>query len=99
LLATERRTARDRLEAFCSRLRDDEPVAYGIDEVVRATEFGAVDPPLDTATVPREQRQELETAGSQQGGECFVLSTETERGNRFASTFGGVGALLRFPVN
>lgn len=99
LLDTEQRAGREHLEEFHTRLRGGGPVAYGDDEVGRAIEFGAVDTVLVASTVPRDRRRELETAVSDQGGECYVIPSDTERGSRFADAFGGVGALLRFPVN
>ena len=99
LLDAEQREGREHLEEFYSRLRDGDTVAYGTDEIERAIGFGAVDTALVASTVPRARRQELETDVSQQGGDFYVVSSDTERGSRFADNFGGVGALLRFPVN
>lgn len=99
LLNAERRDERARLEEFYARLRDGDTVAYGDDEVERAIEFGAVETALVASSVPRDRRRELETAVSRRGGDVVVVSSETERGSRFADAFGGVGALLRFPTN
>ena len=98
LLDAEQREGRERLDEFYSRLRDGELVAYGAEEVERATEFGAVESVLIASTVPRDQRGELETAVEQQGGDGYVIDSDTERGSRFVTAFSGVGALLRFPV-
>lgn len=98
LLEAERRERRERLDQFFAGLRDGDTVAYGIEDVDRAIEFGAVETALLASTLPRERRTELERAVTRQGGDVFVISNETERGARLADTFGQVGALLRFPV-
>ncbi|WP_227356206.1 peptide chain release factor aRF-1 [Haladaptatus salinisoli] len=99
LFDAEQREGRERLDEFYSRLRDGDRVAYGVEEVERAIEFGAVEAVLVASPVSRDQREELETAVEQQGGEGYVISSDTERGSQFTTAFGGVGALLRFPVN
>jgi peptide chain release factor subunit 1 len=99
LLDAEHRRARDRLTEFFERLRDDDRVTYGADAIDRAVEYGAVDELLVADSVDRERRADLETAVDHQGGDTLVVSTETDRGERFARAFDGVGALLRFPVN
>jgi len=98
LLADGYRAGRERLEEFFSRLRDGDPVAYGREDVERALEFRAVDVALVAGSVPRERRREVEDAVADQGGETHVVPEETERGARFTEAFGGVGALLRFPI-
>lgn len=99
LLDAERRRARERVDAFLARVRDGDRVTYGVEAVDRALEYGAVDELLVADSVDRERRAQLETAADHQGGETVVVSTETDRGERFARAFDGVGALLRFPVN
>ena len=98
LLDAEQREGREQLDEFYSRLRDGELVAYGAEEVERATEFGAVESVLIASTVPRDQRGKLETAVEQQGGNGYMIDSDTERGSQFVTAFSGVGALLRFPV-
>ncbi|MFB9807651.1 hypothetical protein ACFFQF_21615 [Haladaptatus pallidirubidus] len=73
-------------------------VAYGSDDVERVLEFGAVESVLIGSTVPRDQREKLEAAVEQQGGDGYVVASDTERGSQFVTAFSGVGALLRFPV-
>jgi len=99
LLDAERRAAREHLDEFFGRLRADDRVTYGRDAVDRAAEYGAVDVALVASSVPSEERDRIETAVEAQGGEVCVVSTDTDRGDRFARAFDGVGALLRFPVN
>jgi peptide chain release factor subunit 1 len=98
LLDAERRETRERLDDFVARLRDDRPVAYG-DAVDRALEFRAVDTLLVSSALDRDRRAALATAAKRQGGETHVVDAETDRGARFTDAFGGVGALLRFPVD
>jgi len=98
LLDAERRRARERLDAFFERVRDGDRVTYGADAIDRAIEYGAVDELLVADSVDRERRAQLATAVDRQGGEVVVVSTDADRGERFARAFDGVGALLRFPV-
>ncbi|MFC5971880.1 peptide chain release factor aRF-1 [Halomarina salina] len=99
LLDAEQRAAREHLDDFFARLRDGDDVTYGEAAVERAVEFGAVDTLLLASSVPRDRRDELGTAVERQGGEGLVVPSDTERGTQFTDAFGGVGALLRFPVN
>ncbi|WP_240318914.1 Vms1/Ankzf1 family peptidyl-tRNA hydrolase [Halorussus rarus] len=98
LLDAEQQEAREHLDKFYSRLRGGGTVAYGSTEVEQAIEYGAVETALVASSVPRDEREELETEVSQQGGELCVTSTDTERGAQLADNFGGIGALLRFPI-
>jgi len=98
LLDAEQRAVREHIEDFFGRLRDDDPVAYGVEDVLQAAEYGAVDTALVATDVSGDTREEIETAVAEQGGETVVVSDGSDRGARFGETF-GVGALLRFPVN
>ena len=53
---------------------------------------------VSDARSPAEIR-ELAAATTDQGGECLVVSTDTDRGTQFDTALGGLGALLRFPIN
>jgi peptide chain release factor subunit 1 len=35
---------------------------------------------------------------SNEGGDCRVVSTDFGRGKQFSEAFGGVAAILRFPI-
>jgi len=98
LLDAEQREIREHVDDFFGRLRDDDPVAYGVEDVLQAAAYGAVDTALVATDVPPDTREEIETAVSEQGGETVVVTDGSDRGARFGETF-GVGALLRFPVN
>jgi protein pelota len=79
-------------------------VTYGLDEVERSTNYGAVDRLLVADTTLREisdkKRRALETIlkrVEEAGGEVMVISTEHEAGTKLLS-LGGTAALLRFPI-
>jgi len=98
LLDADHREEREALEAFFTGLRDGDTVTYGRAEVATAVEYGAVETALLGVTIPRDEREDLAKAVADQGGDVLVIDAETERGAQFAENFGGVGALLRFPV-
>jgi peptide chain release factor subunit 1 len=87
----------DLVDDFFGGLHDGDPVAYGVEDVLQAAEYGAVDTALVATNVPPDTRERVEVAVSEQGGETVVVSEGSDRGARFGETF-GVGALLRFPV-
>ncbi|WP_226022450.1 Vms1/Ankzf1 family peptidyl-tRNA hydrolase [Halomicrobium salinisoli] len=100
LEAAEDRPARDALDAFFSALEDDsEPVAYGPEETREALEYGAVDTLLVSEALDADEIREFETAAEEEGGDLVVIPTGFDRGARFESAFGGVGALLRFEID
>lgn len=94
----ERRHALEALNEFFSRIRDDAPVAYGSDSVDKATEYGAVDVGLLSTSLPKSRRTELTAAIEQYGGCVHLLGQESTKEVQFEEGFGGVGALLRYPV-
>jgi len=79
-------------------------VAYGQDEVARATQYGAVEKLLLGDSTLRETSDENRTALEEmmrgveaKGGQIVVVSTEHEAGAKLLG-LGGVAALLRFPI-
>jgi len=79
-------------------------VAYGLDDVARATQYGAVEKLLLTDTMLREstdeKRTELEKIMrevEEKAGKITVVSTEHEAGNKLQG-LGGIAALLRFQI-
>lgn len=74
---------------------DDTHVTYGIENVQKATEYGAVETLLVSENM--ELPSELETRIEETGGEIKYISTGYESGERFDKTF-KIGALLRFPI-
>jgi peptide subunit release factor 1 (eRF1) len=79
----------DPLDAFFDRL-GAESVVYGEGDVRDAAEAGSVETLFVASTFPEGKREELETTVD----EAVVVDTDTDRGETFASAFGGVGALL-----
>jgi peptide chain release factor subunit 1 len=86
---------RDLLTRFFEDLRHDEPVAYGREDVHRATEFGAVETLLLGADVSDNALIELV---EEYGGSVERIEDGFEKGQQFHQAFGGIGARLRFPV-
>jgi len=79
-------------------------VAYGVDEVAKATQYGAVEKLLLTDTMLREstdeKRAELEKMMrevEEKAGQITVVSSEHEAGNKLQG-LGGIAALLRFQI-
>jgi len=79
-------------------------VAYGLDEVARATQYGAVEKLLLTDSILREstdeKRTELEKmmrGVEEKAGHITVVSTEHEAGAKLQG-LGGIAALLRFRI-
>ncbi|WP_101295967.1 peptide chain release factor aRF-1 [Halegenticoccus soli] len=95
----ERRREREALDRFFTALGQDGDVAYGAAETRTALDYGAVDVLLVSDARPSAEIRELEVATTDHGGECLVVSTDTDRGAQFDTAFGGLGALLRFPIN
>jgi len=79
-------------------------VAYGLDEVTKATQYGAIKKLLLTDTMLREstdeKRTELEKIMrevEEKAGQITVVSTEHEAGAKLRG-LGGIAALLRFQI-
>ena len=99
LSGVERRREREALDRFFTALGQDGDVACGAEETRTALDYRAVDVLLVTDARPPAEIRELEAATTDQGGECLVMSTDTDRGAQFDTAFGGLGALLRFRIN
>lgn len=72
-------------------------VAYG-EAVDEALEYDAVETALVSEALDGETASAIERRVTDAGGECLVVPTAVERGEEFATTFGGAGAVLRFPI-
>jgi len=79
-------------------------VAYGFDEVAKATQYGAVEKLLIADTMLRESTDEKRTdlekimrEVEQRAGQITVVSTEHEAGTKLQG-LGGIAALLRFQI-
>ncbi|MFC7196502.1 Vms1/Ankzf1 family peptidyl-tRNA hydrolase [Halosimplex aquaticum] len=98
LEAAAERPARDALDDFFDALGADEPVVYGPEETEEALDYGAVETTLCSAALPAEEIREWEARTDEEGGETVVVPDGFDQGARFREAFGGVGALLRFPI-
>lgn len=91
------------IEEVLRRLgKGESNVAYGLDEVERAEELGAVERLVLADTMLRESSdekrlhiEEIMNKVEQKGGSIIVISTEHEAGAKLLA-LGGVAALLRF---
>jgi len=95
----------DTLDVFFERLGDG-GVAYGEKAVRTAAERGDVETLLVASTLPERDRDALKTVlgETSEDADCVdatvsgpshvVVDAETERGTKFVTAFGGVGALL-----
>jgi peptide chain release factor subunit 1 len=86
-------TARRAIDTFFTRLRLDDPVVYGRDETAHAAELGAV----ETLLISDDGNELIEQV-EQMGGDVVTVPDTFEAGTRFHEMAGGVGALLRYPV-
>ena len=90
------------IDQLLERIAKGERVAYGIEEVKRACEYGAVEVLLVADEFLREEREKwdidslLESVESSRG-KVVILSTEFEPGKRLMA-LGGIAALLRFDI-
>jgi protein pelota len=86
------------LEDLMSRIGKGKGAAYGIEEVSKALEMGAVEVLLVSERIFREgPGKELMKRSSVMGSRCMVISTSHEMGDML-DKMGGVGALLRFEL-
>jgi len=94
------------IEEILRRLgKNENTVAYGLEEVKKATRLGAVDKLVLADNVLREAENEkrlsledLMRTVEQKGGTILVISTEHEAGTKLSS-LGGIAALLRFGLD
>ncbi len=109
-IQTETRISKEAefIDELMERMAEGSKVAYGIDEVAEAAEYGAVERLLIL-----DERLRVERAGEgewgidvndvvenveRQGGEVTVFSHEFEPGRQLAN-LGGIAALLRYRLN
>lgn len=99
VLDAERQHARDSLDRFFTQLSNgDGQVAYGENNVDTALQYGAVETLLVAEALSLERIETLKQAAAEQGGETVIISSDFARGEQFQQAFGGVAALLRFPI-
>ncbi|MFW6003747.1 MAG: mRNA surveillance protein pelota [Halanaeroarchaeum sp.] len=94
-----------KIDELMERMATDGAVAYGIDEVTKATDYGAVEDLLILDERLRQERagegdwsvdvNDLVASVDQQGGEVTVFSHEFDPGQQLRN-LGGIAALLRY---
>ena len=92
------------VEELLERLGKNEPIAYGLEEVKLASQYGAVEKlvinDVKLRESPDEERLELEKLMKEvedKGGEIIIVSAEHEAGRKLMA-LGGIAATLRFPI-
>ena len=87
------------VEELISGVAKDSAVAYGLNEVKRASELGSVETLLITYRFLQKHNPEKLIERVKQGrGEVMVVSSDHDAGERL-DAIGGVGAILRFPIS
>ena len=69
--------------------------AYGLENVKKALEIGAVELLLISESMDNKVSEELEQTAENYGTKTEFISIETEEGQQFKN-LGGVGAILRY---
>ncbi|MCD6403456.1 MAG: mRNA surveillance protein pelota [Candidatus Aenigmarchaeota archaeon] len=88
------------VERFFEHLaKDDGLVVYGLDEVKKATDMGAVSMVLVSEDkIKSKEVEEVCKRVEGLGGKVEIISTSHENGERF-SRLGGIGAFLRYRIS
>ncbi|NHN59595.1 MULTISPECIES: Vms1/Ankzf1 family peptidyl-tRNA hydrolase [Halorussus] len=73
-------------------------VVYGREAVDEALEYDAVETALVSADLPFEAVRDVQERATEEGGDCVVVPTDFDGGRRFDEAFGGMAAILRFPI-
>ncbi|MBI2105711.1 helix-turn-helix domain-containing protein [Candidatus Woesearchaeota archaeon] len=101
LLAEEEVTAeKEILHKFLSMLATDQKrTAYGLKDVEKALDYGAVETLIILeGKIDDKTAEELEEKAVNMGARTEIVTEETQEGKQFKN-LGGVGAILRFPIN
>lgn len=85
------------IEEMLERLKKDEKIALGKDEISKMAELGAIEKLLATKEA-LDEHPELENKVEQNGGSVEIIHTDHEAGQRLEN-LGGMAALLRFEAN
>ncbi|MCL6500573.1 MAG: peptide chain release factor aRF-1 [Candidatus Pacearchaeota archaeon] len=86
------------LEKFFTTLgKEPEKVTYGVENVNKALEVGAVDTLIISTSFDKKIASEMEKKAKSIAAEVVYVSTETHEGIQF-SNLKGIGALLRFAI-
>jgi len=101
LLADEGVTAEKQvLHKFLSMLATDpKRTAYGLKDVEKALEYGAVEMLIILeGKIDDKKAEELEEKAANSGAKTEIVSEDTQEGKQFKN-LGGIGAILRFPIH
>ncbi len=101
LLSQESVTAeKEILHKFLSMLATDpKRTAYGIKDVEKALEYGAVETLLILeGKIDDKTAEELEEKAANISAKTEIVTEDTQEGRQFKS-LGGIGAILRFPIH
>jgi peptide subunit release factor 1 (eRF1) len=85
-------------EFFESLGKNPSKTAYGLENVRKALEHGAVQKLIISSKISKEIIKELEDKAKSISADVYYVSDETDEGLQFKN-IGGVGALLRFAIN
>ncbi len=87
------------LEKFFIMLaKNPEKIAYGLEDVKKALEAGAVEKLIMSKKLDKHYKNEYKKAAEDISAEIEIVSEETEEGQQF-SNLGGIGAILRFEIH
>lgn len=88
----------NKVEELLVRIKKDEPVSYGLENVNKTVEMGAAETLLILDTRVRDQEGErLMERVEQLGGKVIIISSSHEGGDKLEA-LGGYGVLLRYKV-
>jgi len=86
------------LEDFFEKLgKQKEKVAYGLEQVGKALDIGAVEKLILNKKLGKKEIKDLKEKAKNIAANVEIVSEETEEGRQFKS-LGGVGAVLRFQI-
>jgi len=86
------------MEKFFNMLgKEQDKTAYGVKEVEKALNFGAVDTLLLSKKLKKEEIKKFEKKATETGVKVELISVDTEEGQQFWN-LGGIGGMLRFKV-
>jgi peptide chain release factor 1 len=97
LQSAEREELENRLSRLFSELESGEEAVVGRDETDEALEYEAVETLLASESLVAETLRTLERRTVEQGGEFIVVPTDADDHRRLEEE-GGIGAVLRFPI-
>lgn len=88
----------EKVEELLREIKSEGAYSYGLENVERAVQIGAVETLLILDTKVREEKGEkLMQKTEELGGEVIVISSTHEGGEKLEA-LGGVGALLRYKI-